>query len=69
MMHGSYFPPKCLIIILEYCNGIFRLQKLIAACKAFTHVAVKLFKKKRIKREYNVLCFAQSIECNLGRAG
>jgi len=37
------FPQKEFIIILECFNTIFRLQKLIAACKAFTHVAVKLF--------------------------
>ena len=63
MMYGSYFPQKCLIIILEYCNGIFRLQKLIAACKAFTHAAVKLFLKKDKKRKkkyiyiYIYICF------------
>lgn len=42
-MYGAYFPHNVLLVFSEYCDGIFRLQKLLAASKAFAHVDINLF--------------------------
>jgi hypothetical protein len=37
------FPQNVLLVFSEYCDGFFRLQKLLAASKALAHVDVNLF--------------------------